>query len=97
MIYGIDSGNWYVILFNFIQVVNVFTLWTILLLVDYRYFSLYQLFVFIGLCCAVIVYETILGVVRVHDYFYAVFAMWVLWEDILAHSFMIVISTVVVA
>ena len=54
-----------------IQVVNVFTLWSILLFVDYQYFSLYQLIIFTGLCSAVIVYEIILGIVRVQDYFHA--------------------------
>jgi phosphatidylglycerophosphate synthase len=56
------------------KVVNVFTLWSILLFVDYQHFSLYQLIIFTGLCSAVIVYEIILGVVRVQDYFHAFYS-----------------------
>lgn len=57
------------------QIVNVFTLWTIMLFADYHDFSWFQLLAFIGISSATIGYEVILGVVRVQDYFHASYSM----------------------
>lgn len=53
---------------------NVFTLWTVLVLVDLQNLSFYQTLVFVGVSSSVILYETVLGVVRVQDYFHALYA-----------------------
>ena len=53
------------------QVVNVFSLWTILLLTDFSSMGCYQSLLYLGVGMAVIGYEAVLGVVRVQDYFKA--------------------------
>ena len=55
----------------YFQVVNIFMLWTILLLVSWSSMGFFQALVFIGVCAGVMALEIILGVVRVQDYFKA--------------------------
>ncbi|XP_064598870.1 uncharacterized protein LOC135465558 [Liolophura sinensis] len=56
------------------KIVNVTCLWSLLLLTDYRGMTLRQIAFYIGACAIIIIYEFILGVVRVQDYFSAYFA-----------------------
>lgn len=53
------------------QIVNVLALWSILLVTDFREFSSTGVWLYVGACGVIIVYEFILGVVRVQDYFAA--------------------------
>ncbi len=67
---------------QFPQVVNVMSLWTILLLTDYSTTATHQTMVYVAICSAVIGYEVVLGIVRVQDYYrkrYAVLKR-SLWE-----------------
>lgn len=53
------------------QIVNVLALWSILMVTDFREFSSTRVWLYVGACGVIIVYEFILGVVRVQDYFAA--------------------------
>ena len=53
------------------QVVNVFMLWTILLLVSWSSMSVLQAVILFSICAGVMGLEAVLGVVRVQDYFMA--------------------------
>ena len=53
-----------------LQVVNVLSLWSILLLADYTLLSTTQTLVFLGVATATISYEVALGIIRVQDYYY---------------------------
>lgn len=53
------------------QIVNVLALWSILMVTDIREFSSTGVWLYVGACGVIIVYEFILGVVRVQDYFAA--------------------------
>ncbi|CAF1305567.1 unnamed protein product [Adineta steineri] len=55
------------------KIVNVVCLWTILQETHFQQTSFYISFTFVLLCYTIIIFETILGVVRVQDYFTAVF------------------------
>ena len=49
----------------------MFMLWTILLLVSWSSMGVFQAVVFFSICAGVMGLETVLGVVRVQDYFMA--------------------------
>ena len=51
--------------------VNVFLLWTILLLVSWSSMGVFQAVIFFSICAGVMGLEAVLGVVRVQDYFKA--------------------------
>jgi hypothetical protein len=53
------------------QIVNVFALWSILMVTDFGTFSMFEISIYSGSCGIIITYEFILGVVRVQDYFRA--------------------------
>lgn len=53
------------------KIVNVLALWSILMVTDFRQFSSTGVWLYVGACGVIIVYEFILGVVRVQDYFAA--------------------------
>ena len=55
------------------KIVNVISLWTILQTADLTGTSDYEKFMCLGICYAVISYETVIGIVRVEDYFKAQF------------------------
>ncbi|CAF0756612.1 unnamed protein product [Brachionus calyciflorus] len=55
------------------KIVNVLSLWTILQITDFDRMSRNESIVYLVICYGVIVYESILGVVRVQDYFLAKF------------------------
>ncbi len=55
--------------FAILQVVNVLALWTILLVTDYSTVATPYTLVYMAVCCAVIGYEVVLGIVRVQDYY----------------------------
>lgn len=48
---------------------NVFALWSILMVTDFGTFSNIEILIYSGSCGIIITYEFILGVVRVQDYF----------------------------
>ncbi|XP_013385612.1 uncharacterized protein LOC106155363 [Lingula anatina] len=56
------------------KIVNVFALWTILLVSDFSLLTPAQCWVLFLSCAVIIVYEFTLGVVRVQDYFHAHYA-----------------------
>lgn len=55
------------------KIVNVISLWTVLQTVDLNGTSTYEKFMCLFICYAVISYETVIGIVRVEDYFKAQF------------------------
>lgn len=55
------------------KIVNVLSIWTILLATNFELMSQNQTLVYLAVCYGVVAYETILGVVRVQDYFLAKF------------------------
>ncbi|KAL3860579.1 hypothetical protein ACJMK2_010681 [Sinanodonta woodiana] len=56
------------------KIVNVFSLWTILMVTDFSGMSAFESLVYLLACSIIITYEFILGVVRVQDYFSAYYA-----------------------
>ncbi len=56
------------------KIVNIFCLWTILQETNFHETSFFVSFGFILLCYTIIALETAIGVVRVQDYFNAVFS-----------------------
>ena len=66
----IDDGHYGAFLDAFCdKIVNVTSLWTILLLIDLRETSFLSLLFFVGLCYTIIALEVTIGVVRIQDYF----------------------------
>nr|XP_022286511.1 uncharacterized protein LOC111099500 [Crassostrea virginica] len=53
------------------KIVNVLALWSVLMVTDFGTFSWTEFCLYFGACGIIIVYEFILGVVRVQDYFAA--------------------------
>ncbi len=52
------------------KIVICTSLWTVLLLTDYsRIMDSFSGLMYLGICCTIIVYEVILGIVRVQDYY----------------------------
>ncbi|KAJ8303487.1 hypothetical protein KUTeg_019883 [Tegillarca granosa] len=56
------------------KIVNVISLWTILMVTDFSTMSLQGLVLYVMSCVIIITYEFVLGVVRVQDYFRAYYA-----------------------
>ncbi|KAK3603925.1 hypothetical protein CHS0354_042934 [Potamilus streckersoni] len=56
------------------KIVNVFSLWTILMVTDFSRMTAYESLAYLLVCSIIITYEFILGVVRVQDYFSAYYA-----------------------
>ena len=55
------------------KIVNVLSIWTIIQYTDFSSVRIYQIVFYLFICYIVICYETIIGVVRVQDYFLASF------------------------
>lgn len=55
------------------KIVNVLSIWTIMQYTDLAGTSTFQTSLYLFLCYAIIGYETVIGVVRVQDYFLASF------------------------
>ncbi|XP_061188634.1 uncharacterized protein LOC133196791 [Saccostrea echinata] len=53
------------------KIVNVFALWSVLMVTEFGTFSMFESCLYVGACGIIIFYEFILGVVRVQDYFRA--------------------------
>ncbi|KAK3086485.1 hypothetical protein FSP39_019057 [Pinctada imbricata] len=53
------------------KIVNVFSLWTILMVTDFSSMTIKETAIFAGACAIIIGYEFTIGVVRVQDYFSA--------------------------
>lgn len=56
------------------KIVNVLSLWSILMVTDFTHMSSQQTWLFLGSCSTIIAYEFILGIVRVQDYFQAYYS-----------------------
>ncbi|KAJ8307666.1 hypothetical protein KUTeg_014780 [Tegillarca granosa] len=56
------------------KIVNVISLWTILMVTNFSTMSLQGLVLYVMSCVIIITYEFVLGVVRVQDYFRAYYA-----------------------
>ncbi len=55
------------------KIVNVLSIWTIIQYTDFTGTSTFQILVYLSLCYGVIAYETVIGIIRVQDYFLASF------------------------
>ncbi len=55
------------------KIVNVLSIWTIIQYTDFTTTSTFQIIIYLSLCYGVIGYETVIGVIRVQDYFLASF------------------------
>jgi hypothetical protein len=55
------------------KIVNVLSIWTIIQYTDFSSVRIYQIVFYLFICYIVICYETIIGIVRVQDYFLASF------------------------
>ncbi|KAK3725567.1 hypothetical protein RRG08_042986 [Elysia crispata] len=53
------------------KIVNVFSLWSVLMVTDFSQMSAAQICLYIGACSIIIAYEFALGIVRVQDFFRA--------------------------
>ena len=53
------------------KIVNVISIWTIIQSLNYEKTSFTEYFIFLLICYGVCLYETIIGIVRVQDYFTA--------------------------
>ncbi|XP_025076132.1 uncharacterized protein LOC112553248 isoform X2 [Pomacea canaliculata] len=53
------------------KIVNVLTLWSVLMVTDFSHMTWPHLFLYVTPCAVIIGYEFTLGVVRVQDYFYS--------------------------
>ncbi len=51
------------------KIVNVISIWTIIQYTDFNLVSFYEASVYLFICYAVISYETVIGIVRVQDFF----------------------------
>lgn len=55
------------------KIVNVISIWTIIQYTNFELVSFYEASVYLFICYAVISYETVIGIVRVQDFFKAMF------------------------
>ena len=55
------------------KIVNVFSLWTIIQVIHLNEIFTFDTLILLGICYGVIVYEVVIGVVRVEDFFLARF------------------------
>ena len=60
--------------YHLFQIVNVLSLWSILMVTDFTHMSSQKKWLFVGSCSTIISYEFILGIVRVQDYFQAYYS-----------------------
>ena len=56
------------------QIVNVLSLWSVLMVTDFTYMDTQQTWLYVGSCSIIIAYEFVLGIVRVQDYFQAFYS-----------------------
>ncbi len=55
------------------KIVNVLSIWSIIQTVDFTMVTNSSMFLFIFICYAVMAYESVIGIVRVQDFFLAKF------------------------
>jgi hypothetical protein len=55
------------------KIVNVLSIWSILIFVQFDQLSSYEAFYLLAICYGVMAYETVIGIVRVQDFFLAKF------------------------
>ena len=55
------------------KIVNVLSIWTLLQFTDFDKVQNFETIIYLTLCYSVIAYETVIGVIRVQDYFLASF------------------------
>ena len=55
------------------KIVNVLSLWTVIQMIDFNLVAQTEVTIFLIICYSVMAYESIIGIIRVQDYFLASF------------------------
>lgn len=60
------------------KIVNILSIWTILQFTNFSQTNFFELIMYLILCYSVIAYESVIGIIRVQDYFLASFKKYLL-------------------